>query len=150
MDKNKQYPNIPSCFVESVIEPIHLVDVRTNVKQTPGLGSSCHVSQFTDHEEMRTYFKNPETQDYLVRFMYGVSAMPRGGPLMSVDRSINQRNSWAPLQITSAMANEISSQHGLSPAFTCLMSCFYQRNIDVEESLVAPFKHLVDDYGHGR
>ncbi|KAJ6441395.1 corA-like mg2+ transporter protein domain-containing protein [Purpureocillium lavendulum] len=52
--------------------------------------------------------------------------------------SVCQRNSWRPLQITRPMMTAIVDAHDLSTSFWSLASCFYTRNVDLEEGFCVP------------
>lgn len=54
-------------------------------------------------------------------------------------RSICQRNSWQPLQLTKPMADAMAAQHHLSSCFWNLLSLFYERGSDKEASSIVPF-----------
>ncbi|KAI0514629.1 hypothetical protein F5B22DRAFT_656612 [Xylaria bambusicola] len=52
--------------------------------------------------------------------------------------SVCQRNSWSPLQITSEMLDFIVSHHDLNDSVYGISSCFYTRNLDLEDLYCAP------------
>jgi hypothetical protein len=57
----------------------------------------------------------------------------------SVSSSICQRNSWRPLQITKPMLDKLVQTHAIHAAFWNLPSCFYIRNLDLEEVSCIPY-----------
>lgn len=59
-------------------------------------------------------------------------------------RSICQRNSWRPLQVTSQMLSLLIEEHGFSPHVRDLASCFYKKNLDLEDSFCMPFTLSAD------
>ncbi len=56
-----------------------------------------------------------------------------------VSRSICQRNSWRPLQITRPMLDAVVAEHDIDSSFWELPSCFYQRGDHFEEVLCVPY-----------
>lgn len=59
--------------------------------------------------------------------------------LLKYPRSVCQRNSYRPLQITKSMLDVIVSHHEISESFWDLPSCFYRRSLDVEEVFCIPY-----------
>jgi len=73
-----------------------------------------------------------------VRSTFYSSRAPAGSSL-TLRRSICQRNSWRPLQITRSMMDLIHSTHDIDESFWDLPSCFYTRNLDLEEVHCVPY-----------
>jgi hypothetical protein len=53
------------------------------------------------------------------------------------------------LQITKSMLDSIVSHYGIGSALWDLSSCFYPRNIDLEEGFCAPYSQTPTDTGIG-
>ncbi|KAK3381855.1 hypothetical protein B0H63DRAFT_214704 [Podospora didyma] len=53
--------------------------------------------------------------------------------------SICQRTSWRPLQITKPMMEAIVSAHSVHASFWDITSCFYTRNLELEEVYCVPY-----------
>lgn len=60
------------------------------------------------------------------------------GFLLNFIRSICQKTSWRPLQITRGLLELFVSKNGISDSFWELPSCFYYRNDDVEINYCLP------------
>ncbi|KAK1498110.1 hypothetical protein CCUS01_12980 [Colletotrichum cuscutae] len=73
----------------------------------------------------------------------GVTRLPAEGGsdalLTSGKSSICQRNSWRPLQITLPMFELIMEKLSLNGSLRDIVSCFYTRNINVEEVFCMPY-----------
>lgn len=70
--------------------------------------------------------------------------------LLILPRSICQRNSWVPLQITKPMLDTIVSKHDLSPRFYELASCFYDRDLGLEATFCLPYTEIRSGPSIGR
>ncbi|KAK4086526.1 hypothetical protein Purlil1_9142 [Purpureocillium lilacinum] len=103
------------CLVDEVLEPVQLRDVV--VGDTPHIRSQS----FRDAPSLEAYLEDDTNQDYSCRFI-----------------SVCQRNSWRPLQITRAMMSAMINAHDLSPSLWNVASCFYTRNLDLEDAFCVP------------
>ncbi|KAK0719272.1 hypothetical protein B0H67DRAFT_485871 [Lasiosphaeris hirsuta] len=109
---------LDNCFVESLTEPVRLIDVLR-----PGPGA--RQLQFSTLPELSSHLEAAQSSSYKCRFI-----------------SICQRNSWRPLQITRPMLDLIVSSHGIDPSFWEIPSCFYTRNLDLEEVSCIPYTEM--------
>lgn len=57
----------------------------------------------------------------------------------NIFRSICQRNSWRPLQVTRPMLDIIAAEHDIGASFWDLPSCFYQRSDGTEVAFCVPY-----------
>ncbi|KAK0631511.1 hypothetical protein B0T14DRAFT_4413 [Immersiella caudata] len=113
--------SLNNCFVDRVVEPLVLIDVAS----VPVASSSPQESERQDRPQQprRTEAKTLQQltehlqhSNYLCRLI-----------------SICQRNSYRPLQISRPMMDSIVSSHEIEESFWELPSCFYTRNLDLEE-----------------
>ncbi|PFH62085.1 hypothetical protein XA68_15176 [Ophiocordyceps unilateralis] len=108
------------CFVtEKLQEPIRLLD--------RGPGEALRVRRFFTEGDVDDYLGDEDGAGYSSRFI-----------------SVCQRNSWQPLQATRSMLKTVADTHGLGTAFWDLVSCFYRRNLDVEEAFCVPLTRDVE------
>ncbi|PHH80285.1 hypothetical protein CDD80_2126 [Ophiocordyceps camponoti-rufipedis] len=107
------------CFVDSLRNPILLID-RTDEASQP-----IREASFLTEQDVDSYLAAHST-DYTTRFI-----------------SLYQRNSWRPLQATRPMLSSLAKTHDLGDAFCELVSCFYQRNDDIEEAYSVPLTRSV-------
>src|ERR1700760_383645 len=63
--------------------------------------------------------------------------------------SICQRNSWRELQITKPMMELIVREHKIDSTFWDLPSCFYKKNLDLEEVYCSPWISKSSDSSYG-
>ncbi|KAK8056453.1 hypothetical protein PG993_001680 [Apiospora rasikravindrae] len=109
-------------FVEKITEPVKIIDVPISSSGALGAARS-HES--TDLEDLANYLEDASHRS-----------------------SICQRNSWRPLQITEPMLDFIVQEHGISSSFSELPSCFYTRNLELEEVFGVPFTTSTQDSCH--
>ncbi|KAK7989380.1 pho87 protein [Apiospora arundinis] len=107
------------CFVDKVVEAVKILDVPVTSSGGPGAARS-HESR--DLEDLTSYLEDASHQRYSCRVI-----------------SICQRNSWRPLQVTEPMLDFIVQKHEISSSFSELPSCFYSRNLELEEVFGVPF-----------
>ncbi|KAK3335228.1 hypothetical protein B0T19DRAFT_405846 [Cercophora scortea] len=113
--------SLESSFVEQVIEPVQIIDVPAPIaSQQPPIPAQ-HIRCST-LEELSAHLNTTQHTAYSCRYI-----------------SICQRNSWRPLQITRPMLDLIVARHGIDASFWELPSCFYTRNLDVEEVYCVPY-----------
>ncbi|KAK5637624.1 hypothetical protein RRF57_013339 [Xylaria bambusicola] len=105
-------------FSDNVIEPVQIVAVPRydNRGESKLIFESC--ANLNDLKRTLTLLDH---QDSAVCFI-----------------SACQRNSWSPLQITSEMLDFIVSHHNLNDSVYGISSCFYTRNLDLEDLYCAP------------
>ncbi|KAK8124552.1 uncharacterized protein PG998_000311 [Apiospora kogelbergensis] len=101
------------CFVEKITEAVKILDVPITSSGGP---SAARSHESTSLEDLTDYLEDASHQS-----------------------SICQRNSWRPLQITEPMLDLIVQKHGIGPSFSELPSCFYTRNLELEEVFGVPF-----------
>ncbi|KAK7964949.1 hypothetical protein PG996_000689 [Apiospora saccharicola] len=106
-------------FAEKITEAVKIHDIP--ISSSGGL-SAARSHESKDLEDLANYLKNASHERYACRVI-----------------SICQRNSWKPLQITEPMLDFIVQKHGITPSFSELPSCFYKRNLDLEEVFSVPF-----------
>ncbi|KAK7951620.1 uncharacterized protein PG986_007348 [Apiospora aurea] len=106
-------------FVEKVTEAVRILDVPISSSGALGAARSHESAGL---EDLASYLEDASHQRNACRVI-----------------SICQRNSWRPLQITEPMLDFIVQKHGISPSFSELSSCFYTRNLDLEEVFGVPF-----------
>ncbi|KAF4585777.1 Mg2+ transporter protein, CorA-like/Zinc transport protein ZntB [Ophiocordyceps camponoti-floridani] len=112
--------HLENCFVKTKLsEPIRLLD--------RGPESALRVRSFFTDDEAEAYLADDDAARYSTRFI-----------------CVCQRNSWQPLQATGGMLRAVAERHTLGDAFWDLVSCFYGRNLEVEEGFVVPFTRVVD------
>lgn len=138
--------SLHNCFVDQVIEPVQFVEVAEAPTQ-----STRHSHQqlhFSTLQELTTHFDHVSDSNYTCRYMFVARSVCPVRPqllLLTFPRSICQRNSWRPLQITKPMLDLIVSKHEISPSFWDLPSCFYTRNLDLEEVFCIPYTESRND-----
>jgi len=143
---------LDNCFVDRVVEPVQLIEIGIAAQPDatpqgpPRLQARPNQSTFSSLQELAAHFDHART-NYACRY---VSVPSPSHDLMGRTRqdrvfsltlpsSICQRNSWRPLQITKAMIDLLVSQHDINPSFWDLPSCFYTRNLDLEEVFCVPY-----------
>ncbi|KAH8697601.1 hypothetical protein BGW36DRAFT_427557 [Talaromyces proteolyticus] len=112
--------SLDNCFVDEVVEPIHLIEV--DQQQPTPRSRQSHLSTVQD---LAAHFDH--NNDYACRYI-----------------SICQRNSWQPLQATRSMLDLIVAKHGISSSIWDVPSCFYRRNREVEEVFCVPYTESRD------
>ncbi|KAI1126467.1 hypothetical protein F5Y10DRAFT_293852 [Nemania abortiva] len=109
-----------SYFSESddVIEPVQIIDVLLDDEPNKEKLFSESCANLND---LKGALKFPSLRQSHVRFI-----------------SICQRNSWRPLQITQPMFQFIVDHHDLYDSVHDISSCFFTRNLDLEDIYCAP------------
>ncbi|UNI16540.1 hypothetical protein JDV02_002967 [Purpureocillium takamizusanense] len=107
---------VDRCFVDEVLEHVQVRDLVVG-DNPPHIRSES----FRDEQGLEAYLEDDMNKDYSCRFI-----------------SVCQRNSWRPLQITRAMMSAVVNAHDLSPSLWQLASCFYTRNLDLEDAFCVP------------
>uniref|UniRef100_A0A9P7QVZ0 CorA-like transporter domain-containing protein n=2 Tax=Colletotrichum scovillei TaxID=1209932 RepID=A0A9P7QVZ0_9PEZI len=126
-------PTQQQCFVEDVIEPIRICSVtRSPAKEGDddenGNEGAAKVKRqqhaITNFDELSNHLEDIQHQngEHVHRFI-----------------SICQRNSWRPLQITLPMFELIMEKLSLNNSLRDIVSCFYTRNMNVEEVFCMPY-----------
>lgn len=130
------------CVTGPIKEPVEILSIG---QASASLQSSNDLKLFFDGASLETYLSSSQSQDYSCRFMCVAKPAPYGLPkLIRKYRSICQRNSWRPLQLTTSMLSQIIDKHGFSSNIRELTSCYYTRNNDLEDSFCTPFKVSAD------
>ncbi|KAJ3955136.1 hypothetical protein N0V92_008346 [Colletotrichum tropicale] len=112
--------SLQQCFVDEAIEPVKLIEVPPSSAENDK--SDLAVHEFLDLQSLSSYMEDGRNRDFTYRFI-----------------SICQRNSWRPLQITKSMMELLIDGFELGDFIWELASCFYVRNMDVEEVFCMPF-----------
>ncbi|EXF74621.1 hypothetical protein CFIO01_13436 [Colletotrichum fioriniae PJ7] len=128
-------PTQQQCFVEDVIEPIRICSV-------PRLPTKDGDDDDDENEnEGATKIKHQQhaitTFDDLSRNLQDIQDQSRNHVHHFI--SICQRNSWRPLQITASMFELIMEKLSLNNSLRDIVSCFYTRNMNVEEVFCMPY-----------
>ncbi|WYZ34124.1 hypothetical protein EsH8_I_000400 [Colletotrichum jinshuiense] len=110
------------CFVDEITEPVGFFEVKRPSSNGDDENAAPDVEQFfTGFRDLGRRLDSAG-EDYTYRYI-----------------SICQRNSWRPLQITSSMLELLIERLGLDESLWDLTSCFYTRNMDVEEVFCMPY-----------
>lgn len=112
--------SLQQCFVDEAIEPVKLIEVPPSSAEN--YKSDLAIHEFLDPQSLSSYMEDGRNRDFTYRFI-----------------SICQRNSWRPLQITKSMMEQLIDGFELGDLLWELASCFYVRNMDVEEVFCMPF-----------
>ncbi|RGP76505.1 zinc transport [Fusarium sporotrichioides] len=132
---------IPTCFVNEVTESVRVIS--TGPRQPDKEGCAAEVHQFSTLNQIRSHFSRNEDHDYPWNFVYvspsSVSFMHAKAWLNKRNRSICQRNSWEPLEITKPMFSFLAETFNLNSSVWDLSSCFYAKDIDIESTFCIPF-----------
>ncbi|KAH0439447.1 hypothetical protein CcaCcLH18_02924 [Colletotrichum camelliae] len=112
--------SLQQCFVDEVIEPVKLIEVPSSSSHNDN--TELGVYEFSDLQGLSSLIEDAQDRDFTYRFI-----------------SICQRNSWRPLQITKPMMELLIDGFELGDSLWELASCFYVRNMDVEEVFCMPF-----------
>ncbi|TDZ34983.1 hypothetical protein C8035_v010170 [Colletotrichum spinosum] len=108
------------CFVDHLIEPVKLVEFSDCPSAKGDSGPTAY--RLMDYERLDLFTKCNRNENYTYRLI-----------------SICQRNSWRPLQITKSMLELLIDDFELDQSLWDLASCFYTRNMDVEEVFCMPY-----------
>ena len=144
-----------NCFIvdKPLIEPVVVIDVVAS--HQPGQQAQNHTSiqsEFKDNATLSTHLNSPSNKNYASRYMC-VSNIPEWMnaclvycSILTRRRSICQRNSFQPLQITREMLQTIIDSHEIADgdALWDLSSVFYTRNLKTEMVFCIPFTQTED------
>lgn len=133
--------SLNNCFTEDTIfEPVRFLCSSPS-------GSSSN--QFTTLEQLNAHLNDGAVGDYTCLAMSVPPPLRACGAervlANSCTRSICQRNSWMPLQISRSMLKSIASHYGVNPSFWEVPSCFYRRNMDLEEVVCVPYTQSINE-----
>ncbi|KAI1324443.1 hypothetical protein F5Y16DRAFT_305053 [Xylariaceae sp. FL0255] len=109
-------------FSDDVSEPVQVMVVNGDALQEPRIECCFNL------EQLDAVLKHQVSQEKTFTFI-----------------SICQKNSWRPLQITESMFNAIVSHYELNDCAHELVSCFYGRKEDIEETYCETLSHLRSD-----
>ncbi|KAK1717434.1 uncharacterized protein BDZ83DRAFT_27879 [Colletotrichum acutatum] len=126
-------PTQQQCFVEDVIEPIRICSVTRSPAEDDDDGGNEGATKFKQQQQQHAITTLDELSNYLEEIQS-----------QSVEHvhhfiSICQRNSWRPLQITVPMFELIMENFHLNNSLRDIVSCFYTRNMNVEEVFCMPY-----------
>jgi hypothetical protein len=132
---------ITACFVDEVTESVRVIS--TGLGRSDKEGCAAEVHQFSTLDQIKSHFSRNEDHDYPWNFVYvspsSVSFMHDKAWLNKRNRSICQRNSWEPLEITKPMFSFLAETFNLNSSVWDLSSCFYAKDIDIESTFCIPF-----------
>lgn len=123
--------------VDQVNQPVRILEVTPVSLAT----HSCQETNVSTVNDITAYFENSR-DDFTCRLMSVPRHLHLLRWLLMLRRSICQRSSWSPLQITKPMLDTIASKHGLSSSFWELASCFYDRELGFEENFCLPYSEV--------
>ncbi|KAK1465215.1 hypothetical protein CMEL01_12570 [Colletotrichum melonis] len=124
-------PTQQECFVEDVIEPIRICSVTRLPAEGGSDGEKERVAKVKHQQRAIANFDelsiclediHSRSEEHIHHFI-----------------SICQRNSWRPLQITLPMFELIMEKLSLNSSLRDIVSCFYTRNMNVEEVFCMPY-----------
>lgn len=95
--------------------------------------------KFASLDKLQQYGRQHGNNNFGLRIVY---AYPEEDPYLSTDlyRSLNQDNSWKPLNVTRDMLGAIMDLTCASPEFLDIISCFHTKSKPTEEGFCsAPF-----------
>ncbi|KAK1752732.1 hypothetical protein QBC47DRAFT_389172 [Echria macrotheca] len=118
--------SLDNCFVAVLKEPVQVVDVPLQAPaavdgSAPSPGTP-RQAQLSTLEELTQYLDANPCDSYACRLI-----------------SVCQRTSWRPLQVTRPMMDLVVSRHDADPSFWQLPSCFYTRNLELEQVHCIPY-----------
>lgn len=122
-------------YVDHPVEPVQVLEIG---QDAPFLArGSYQQSDLRTIEDTTSFLRNNQNKPYKCRLVYVKSTSLC--LLLIIDRSICQRNSRRPLQITKSMLDFLVAGHEIGPSFWAVPSCFYQRSDDLEGVFCLPF-----------
>ncbi|KAK0371221.1 hypothetical protein CLIM01_11419 [Colletotrichum limetticola] len=124
-------PTQQECFVEDVIEPIRICSVTRLPAEGGSDGEKERVAKVKHQQRAIANF------DELSICLEDIQS--RSEEHIHHFISICQRNSWRPLQITLPMFELIMEKLSLNSSLRDIVSCFYTRNMNVEEVFCMPY-----------
>ncbi|KAI3551427.1 hypothetical protein CABS03_01486 [Colletotrichum abscissum] len=124
-------PTQQECFVKDVIEPIRICSVTRLPAEGGSDGEEERVAKVKHQQRAIANF------DELSVCLDDIQS--RSEENIHHFISICQRNSWRPLQITLPMFELVMEKLSLNGSLRDIVSCFYTRNMNVEEVFCMPY-----------